>query len=210
MSDFTPFHGATHFSRAVSSGLSGAAIPFDKIETDPAANLLPRGPYLGSVTDVRANEQKKRAEFEIDVTEGPNKDFFKHHPGAPAYVHTLYLSYEPSRLARLKLDLAVIASHNPGYDPFDGWNRDSRSFVGKRIGFTVSYRAKRDARGEVTLMPSYRLIPADAMASGEYLVPGDVALDGTRGEDTPGTPLAFSADDVTGDPDAELWGDQDD
>lgn len=209
MTDFTPFTDDTHFSRAISGGLSGAAIPFDKIETDPAANLLPRGPYLGMVTNVRANEPKKRAEFEVDVAEGPNKDFFKLHPGAPAYAHTLYLSYETSRLARLKLDLGVIATYNPSYDPFGGWNRDSRSFVGKRIGFTVSYRAKRDSRGEVTLMPSYHLIPADAMASGDYLIPGDVALDGTRGEDTPGTPLAFPADDSAGDPDDELWGDPD-
>lgn len=210
MIDSTPFGAsapAGSLAPAKTSKFGLGIIDFGAIETDPKANLLPRGAYLGIITEVRANAEKSRAEFIIDVAEGPRSGFFEKRPEAPSYVHTLYLSFDAKRILRLKLDLATIGSYNPGFNPFETWNNDASDFVGKRLGFTVNYREKHDSRGEVGSMPNYSLIPADAMATGSYRIPGDIDLGGTRAPDSPGIPLSFT-DEGDDERDADdLWGD---
>lgn len=210
MSNFTPFFGTIPNLNSSTGGGISTAIDFGAIDTDPKANQLPRGAYLVKITEVKVNPLKKRGEFLIDVAQGPEQGFFKKHPGAPSFLRTLYLSYEPSRLMWLKLDLSAIGSHNAGFDPFNAWNTDAQSFVGKRIGLTVSYNEKRDGCGEVGSMPSYRLVHAGTMAAGAYRIPGNVALDGTRGPDDPGIPLSFSENADDGHDSDDLWGDIDD
>ena len=210
MADFTPFSGTMPNLNSSTGGGISTAIDFGAIDTDPKANQLPRGAYLAKITEVKVNPLKKRGEFLIDVAQGPEKGFFEKHPGAPSFLRTLYLSYEATRLARLKLDLLSIGTYNRGFAPFNAWNTDAQSFVGKRVGLTLSHVEKRDGRGEVSCMPSYRLIPADAMAAGAYRIPGDVALDGTRGPDDPGIPLSFSENADDGHDSDDLWGDIDD
>lgn len=210
MIDYTPYcaPSSTDVARDPVAGgeIRLPALDFGSIETDDRANLLPRGAYLGEITEVRSNPEKSRVEFLLDVAEGDQSGFFAKRPSAPDFVHTLYLGFEPKRLPRLKLNLAAIASHNPGFDPFDAWNTDANAFVGKRFGFTVAYREGRDGRGQARAMPSYSLVPADAMAAGAYRIPGDVALDGTRGPDEPGPALSFAGADGEFEDD-DLWGD---
>lgn len=212
MIDYTPHcaPSSTDVARDPAAGgeIRLPALDFGSIETDDRANLLPRGAYLGEITEVRSNPEKSRVELLLDVAEGDQSGFFAKRPSAPDFARTLYLGFEPKRLPRLKLNLAAIASHNPDFDPFGAWNTDANAFVGKRIGFTVAYHESRDGCGQTREMPDYFLVPADAMAAGAYRIPSNVALDGTRGPGEPGPALSFaSADKEPGDDD--LWGDRD-
>ena len=184
-------------------------IDFSAVSDDPKENFLPRGVYLAKVTEARLNLEKNRVQLLFDVAEGELKDFFKGHLAAPDFAHTLYMSAEPKRLLHLKADLAAIATHNPGFDPFAAWNSDVRRFVGKRMIVTVHYAATVNEYGE-GLLPRVAIVPAQAAATGSYFIPGNVHADGTREPDEPGLPIAFG--DATEDPDHEpdsLWGDAD-
>lgn len=194
---------------APSGALTLGPIDFNAVSDDPKENFLPRGVYLAQVTEARLNLEKNRVELLFDVAEGELKDFFKKHLGAQNFAHTVYLSAEQKRLLHLKEDLAGIGSHNPGLDPFSAWNTDVRAFVGKRMIVTVRYAETVDERGE-GLLPRIAIVPAQAAATGSYLIPGNVHTDGTRDPDEPGLPIAFG--DATEDPDHEpdsLWGDAD-
>lgn len=184
-------------------------IDFSAVSDDPKENFLPRGVYLAKVTEARLNLEKNRVQLLFDVAEGELKDFFKGHLAAPDFAHTLYMSAEPKRLLHLKADLAAIATHNPGFDPFAAWNSDVRRFVGKRMIVTVHYATTINEFGE-SLFPRFAIIPAQAAATGSYTIPGDVRADGTREPDEPGLPIAFddAAEETGHEPDS-LWGDAD-
>lgn len=184
-------------------------IDFGAISSDSRDNFIPAGVWRAVITGSRINADKNRVELLFDVAEGDLEGFFAKHPAAPDFAHTLYMSAEPKRLLHLKADLAAIATHNPGFDPFAAWNSDVRRFVGKRMIVTVHYAATVNEYGE-SLFPRFAIIPAQAAATGSYTIPGDVRADGTREPDEPGLPIAFG--DATEDPDHEpdsLWGDAD-
>ena len=185
-------------------------IDFSMVGANPEAYLLPEGPYLGEVTDVSINVEKNRAELLFDVADGEYKSFFRRHPSAPDYLHTLYLSASENRLIYLKADLAAFNGYNPGFSSFASWNRDLREFIGKRFGFTA-HRAEVKADRGVRIMPRYEVVSAEAFADGSYVIPGNVHADGTRDPDKPGFPIALGGsseepagafDDLLGDVDA--------
>ncbi len=184
-------------------------IDFSAISADPKENLLPRGVYLAKVTEARLNLEKNRVELLFDVAEGDLKDFFKRHPAAPDFAHTIYLSPEQRRLLRLKADLDAIGSCNPGSSSFSIWNTDIRGFVGKSLIVTV-HNAETVNEYGTNVFPRLTILSAQDAATGSYLIPGNVHTDGTRDPDEPGFPIVFS--DVAEDPDHEpdsLWGDAD-
>ena len=92
---------------------------------------------------------------------------------------------------------------------FGAWHPDVRAFVGQRVILTVHYAETVDERGE-GLLPRIAIVPAQAAATGSYLIPGNVHADGTRDPDEPGFPIVFSdvAEDPGHEPDS-LWGDAD-
>lgn len=184
-------------------------IDFEAISADSRDNFIPAGVWRAVITGARINADKNRVQLLFDVAEGELEGFFAKRPAAPDFAHTLYMSAEPKRLLHLKADLAAIATHNPGFDPFAAWNSDVRRFVGKRMIVTVHYAATVNEYGK-SLFPRFAIIPAQAAATGSYTIPGDVRADGTREPDEPGLPIAFG--DATEDPDHEpdsLWGDAD-
>lgn len=184
-------------------------IDFEAISSDARDNFVPRGVWRAVITGARINADKNRVQLLFDVAEGELEGFFGKHPAAPDFAHTLYMSAEPKRLLHLKADLAAIATHNPGFDPFAAWNSDVRRFVGKRMIVTVHYATTINEFGE-SLFPRFAIIPAQAAATGSYSIPGNVHADGTREPDEPGLPIAFgdSAEETGHEPDS-LWGDAD-
>ena len=184
-------------------------IDFEAISSDARDNFVPRGVWRAVITGARINADKNRVQLLFDVAEGELEGFFGKHPAAPDFAHTIYLGAEPKRFIHLKADLAGIGSHNPGLDPFGAWNTDVRAFVGKRVILTVHYAETVDERGE-GLLPRIAIVPAQAAATGSYLIPGNVHADGTRDPDEPGFPIVFSdvAEDPGHEPDS-LWGDAD-
>lgn len=184
-------------------------VDFGAISSDAKDNFVPRGAWCTAITEARLNSEKNRVELLFDVAEGDLEGFFAGHPAAPDFAHTLYMSAEPKRLVHLKADLAGIATHNHGFDPFGAWNTDVRGFVGKRMIVTVHYAETVNEYGE-SLFPRFAIIPAQAAATGSYIIPGNVRSDGTREPDEPGLPIAFgdTAEEADNEPNP-LWGDAD-
>lgn len=148
---------------------------------------LKAGGYVCKYITVSDVTDKEYLLMELDVAEGPNKDYYKDlNERAGFWGLTCYRSYKEKALPMFKRMCSAVTKSNPGFI-FDGGqqNADEKTLVGKIVGIVLREEEYEKNDGSVgsRLVVAYEC-EADKIRKGDFTVPAKKVLDKATPTDT--------------------------
>lgn len=132
-------------------------------------HLAPGG-YVLRVIDYEVQFRRQYVRLKFDVDEGPCAGTFAN----AMWPISDIVSWSDKSLPYLKAKLQAFAESNAPWDAEDAFRRDAwQEFVGMRVGAVVRDRIYTGRDGaDKTGNEIYQLCPTEAIAKGDFVVPG--------------------------------------
>ena len=143
------------------------------------SSRLPAGGYVLRVKSVMDIFEKEYLKLELDVAEGPYKDYYENLSSRHGFWGlTWYMSYKEKALGLFKSGITAFKASNDGFVWDDDAENDERKLIGCVIGALLREEEYEANDGTVkSNVKFFRAMPASEIRSGNFKIPEKKVLE---------------------------------